>query len=57
MFTILVLIFTALLALQETIEWKTNFMSEFKEILFHIFPILGVMVFIDIVLAFIIINQ
>jgi len=57
MFTILVLIFTALLALQETIEWKTNFMSEFKEILFHIFPLLGVMVFIDIVLAFIIINQ
>ena len=57
MITILVLIMTALSALQEAIEWKTNFMSEFKENLFHIFPLLGVMVLIDIALVFIAINQ
>lgn len=56
MTTILLLILVALSVLQETLEWKTNYIDEFKENLSYICPLLVCTVFVDIVLVCIIFN-
>ena len=56
MATILVLIIAALSALQETLEWKTNYIDEFKENLSYICPLLVCAIFLDIALLYIIFN-